>query len=139
MQVSVVAWPEASAALRGIRTEVFVREQGVPVELEEDGLDPECAHVIARDASGRAIGAGRLLPDGRIGRMAVLRRERGRGVGSALLAALIGAARERGLREVHLHAQAHATAFYVRHGFVAEGDTFFEAGIRHVSMRASLG
>ena len=136
VEVELVAWAACSSELRAIRHEVFVREQNVPEALEDDGLDPECLHALARDAEGRAIGTGRLMPDGRIGRMAVLARYRGRGVGAALLEVLVGAAKARGAREVHLHAQAHAQAFYFRHGFRVEGEPYDEAGIPHVSMRA---
>ena len=121
--------------LRKVRETVFVHEQGVPAELEWDGSDPACHHVIARDAAGAPIGAGRLTPDRRIGRMAVLREWRGRGVGDALLAALLEQARALGWAEVSLHAQLQAEDFYARHGFVPEGGRFMEAGIEHQAMR----
>jgi predicted GNAT family N-acyltransferase len=117
---------------------VFVLEQRVPADLERDPLDPDCRHVLARDATGRPIGTGRLTPDGRIGRMAVLRERRGQGVGAALLEALLEVARARGLPEVHLHAQQHARGFYARHGFEVEGSPFEEAGIPHIGMRMKL-
>lgn len=126
------------AALREVRDAVFVVEQGVPVELEHDALDPLCAHVLARDPDGRPIGTGRLTPDARIGRMAVLADWRNAGVGAALLSALIRAARDRGLRSVSLHAQLPAQVFYARHGFEPEGDVFVEAGIEHRTMRLAL-
>jgi predicted GNAT family N-acyltransferase len=137
-RVRLVEWREASAALAAIRTTVFVGEQNVPADLEMDGRDGECTHALAESASGEAIGTGRLMPDGRIGRMAVLVAWRGRGVGTAILAALRDEARRRGLRETYLHAQSHARDFYARHGYVVEGDEYLEAGIPHVSMRATL-
>jgi predicted GNAT family N-acyltransferase len=138
--VTLADWRDAAARERlvRVRTEVFVREQAVPPELELDGRDDVCAHVLARDAAGAPIGSGRLLPDGQVGRMAVLRAWRGTGVGAALLAALLDEARRRGLREVHLHAQSHARGFYERHGFRVEGEEYLEAGIPHVGMRAVL-
>jgi predicted GNAT family N-acyltransferase len=138
--VTLVDWRDAAARERlvRVRTEVFVREQSVPRELELDGRDAECAHVLAGDAAGAPIGAGRLLPDGQIGRMAVLAAWRGAGVGAALLAALVAEARRRGHREAHLHAQRHARGFYERHGFRVEGAEYEEAGIPHVDMRRSL-
>jgi predicted GNAT family N-acyltransferase len=136
--VGIVSWRDAGAALIALRTEVFVHEQGVPPELEQDGRDPACAHVEAHDASGAVIGTGRLMPDGRIGRMAVRASWRGRGVGGAMLAALVGEARQRGMSEAYLHAQWHARDFYARHGFEAEGDAFSEAGIAHINMRQRL-
>jgi len=125
--------------LRAVRETVFVHEQNVPLAEEWDELDPQCLHVIARDAQGRAIGTGRLTPEHKVGRMAVLREWRGKGVGDAMLAALVGVARERGWRELKLNAQVSASAFYVRHGFVPYGARFWEAGIEHQAMRRVLG
>jgi len=124
--------------LRAIRDEVFVRGQKVPIEIELDALDPLCQHVIARADDGGVIGTGRLMPDGRIGRMAVLESWRGRGVGGVMLERLVEIARGRGLAQTELHSQVHARAFYERHGFEAFGENFFEAGIEHVHMRRSL-
>lgn len=135
-RVRLVDWRDASGALSAIRTTVFVGEQGVPPEIEIDGRDPGCAHVLAESDSGEAVGTGRLMPDGRIGRMAVLAAWRGRGVGAAMLGALVAEAQRRGFRETYLHAQAHAKEFYARHGFVVEGEEYLEAGIPHVLMRA---
>lgn len=135
-RVRLVDWREAEARLSRIRTTVFVGEQNVPPEIEIDGRDPDCAHVVAETAAGEAIGTGRLMPDGRIGRMAVLAAWRGKGVGAAMLDALMDEARRRGFREAHLHSQSHAKAFYARHGFVVEGEEYLEAGIPHVLMRA---
>ena len=81
--VQAVAFEQATADLRAVRDVVFVQEQGVPVEIERDALDPLSRHVIARDAQGRAIGTGRLTPDRRIGRMAVVPEWRNRRVGDA--------------------------------------------------------
>jgi predicted GNAT family N-acyltransferase len=124
--------------LRAVREAVFVQEQGVPLDLERDDIDPQCHHVIARDALGQPIGTGRLTPERKIGRMAVLPDWRGRGVGDALLLALIDTARELGWRDLSLHAQAPAVGFYARHGFLPYGERFVEAGIDHQSMRRLL-
>jgi predicted GNAT family N-acyltransferase len=115
-----------------------VIEQGVPLDLEWDGIDAECAHVLAYNDDNLAIGTGRLLPDGHIGRMAVSEPWRHRGVGSALLRELMAIAKERGMQEVVLNAQIQASAFYERHGFVAEGESFLDAGIPHLRMRRPL-
>jgi predicted GNAT family N-acyltransferase len=136
--VKLTRWDTDGDRLAAIRLEVFVREQQVPEDLEWDGLDPQCVHAIAEDGRGAAIGTARLLPDGSLGRMAVLRDWRGRGVGSALLEGLLEAARERGDAAASLHAQTHACRFYERHGFVRHGDEFMEAGIPHVEMTRRL-
>ena len=125
-------------ALRAVREPVFVVEQQVPIELEWDELDPHSRHVLARDPAGRPIGTGRLTPERKIGRMAVLPEWRGRGVGDAMLTALTDLARTLGYREVALHAQVSAIDFYTRAGFVAYGERFMEAGIEHQSMRRTL-
>lgn len=124
--------------LRSIREPVFVIEQQVPIEEEWDALDPHCQHVIARDAQHQPIGTGRLTPERKIGRMAVLRDWRGRGVGDALLQALIARARELGWTEVSLNAQVGALGFYEKFGFVPYGERFEEAGIQHLAMRLAL-
>ncbi|WP_342315292.1 GNAT family N-acetyltransferase [Lysobacter sp. FW306-1B-D06B] len=137
-QVEAIAFDRALADLRAVRDIVFVQEQGVPVELERDALDPLCRHVLARDLQGRPIGTGRLTPDRRIGRMAVLPHWRNRRVGEALLKALLVEARSLGWPEVSLHAQVPAMAFYARQGFLPYGERFVEAGLDHQSMRLAL-
>ena len=136
--VRPAVWERDDEALRLIRFAVFVVEQHVPEELEWDGIDAACEHAIAEDEAGSPIGVGRLLPDGHIGRMAVLREWRGRGVGGAILERLVALARERGHAVARLNAQTHAMPFYESHGFVAVGDEFDEAGIPHRAMERSL-
>lgn len=131
-------WTALSNQAKSIRTEVFLVEQQVPVELEWDDLDAVSLHAVALDSYGEVMGTGRLLPDGHIGRMAVRREARGKGVGSAILAALLAAARQRGMTEARLNAQTHAEGFYARFGFEREGEEFPDAGIPHVHMRFRL-
>lgn len=125
-------------ALRHVRETVFVLEQQVPIEEEWDELDPKCRHVIARDARDQPIGTGRLTPERKIGRMAVLAEWRGKGVGDALLVALMDQARALGWTEVSLNAQVSAEGFYARHGFQPYGGRFMEAGIEHQAMHRAL-
>ncbi|QDH69934.1 GNAT family N-acetyltransferase [Marilutibacter alkalisoli] len=132
--VEAVEYAAALPDLRAVRETVFVREQGVPAGIELDALDPLCDHVLARDTEGRPIGTGRLTPEHRIGRMAVVPDWRGRGVGDALLDALIERARAHRWRTIALHAQVDAIGFYLRHGFLPEGKQFEEAGIQHQGM-----
>ena len=128
-------WAELGALSRSVRETVFIIEQGVPKELEWDEFDAVSRHVIARDSNGEVIGTGRLLPDGHIGRMAVLAAWRGKQVGRALMERLIAEAAQQQLRPLLLHAQVQAIGFYEKLGFVAEGTTFMEAGIPHRLMR----
>jgi predicted GNAT family N-acyltransferase len=127
------------ADLRAVREPVFVVEQQVPIEEEWDALDPQCRHVIARDAQDRPIGTGRLTPERKIGRMAVVAEWRGKGVGGAILEALMDEARALGWPEVTLNSQTHAMPFYAAYGFEPFGDEFMEAGIPHRKMRKALG
>jgi len=136
-------WSELAPLARAVRTEVFVLGQNIPQELEWDDMDAVSLHALALveqpgSADQEAVGTGRLLPDGHIGRMAVLSGWRGQGVGGAILRALLQAARSRAMPEVVLHAQIQAQAFYARHGFEPEGPRFMEAGIAHVRMRVRL-
>ena len=128
-------WAELGALSRSVREAVFIIEQGVPRELEWDEFDAVSRHVIARGSNGEVIGTGRLLPDGHIGRMAVLAAWRGKQVGRALMERLIAEAAQQQLRPLLLHAQVQALGFYEKLGFVAEGPTFMEAGIPHRLMR----
>ncbi len=121
-----------------IRYEVFVHEQHVPIEEEIDLDDQHCLHAVAYDEQGAAVGTGRLLSNAHIGRMAVRKAYRGRGVGSRLLTALVDEARRRQYLEVVLSAQVHAKAFYAAHGFIAEGNIYMDAGIEHITMRHVL-
>jgi predicted GNAT family N-acyltransferase len=137
-RIGEVSWDEAGARLRAIRRRVFVQEQGVSEALEWDGLDSGCRHALAQSADGEAIGTGRLLPDGHIGRMAVLPAWRRSGVGTALLRELLSMAAGRGDACVVLHAQAYVTQFYRRAGFEVVSPEFMEAGIPHVRMQLRL-
>lgn len=142
LETGIVDWEHARAEATPIRFAVFVEEQKVPPEMELDEHDAHCLHVLAR-IDGRAVGTGRLLPAeaggvSHIGRMAVDSRFRSRGVGAAMLLALMQAARDRGDREIVLSAQIQAAGFYRRHGYVEEGGTYLDAGIVHQSMRAVL-
>jgi predicted GNAT family N-acyltransferase len=136
--VRICRWADAADALRRIRYDVFVVEQRVPEVLEWDEADAESMHALASDAAGVPIGCARLLRDGHIGRVAVARDWRERGVGTALMLELIGAARSRGDAEVVVNAQLSAMPFYALHGFIASGAVFEEAGIDHRVMTRTL-
>jgi len=132
------AWERDAARLGAVRRAVFIDEQGVPEVLEWDEYDAVSTHWLALAADGSPIGCARLLPDGHIGRMAVLPGWRKRGVGQALLAAVLRTAQARGHRALKLSAQTHAAGFYARAGFVATGAEYEEAGIPHMAMRKPL-
>ncbi len=130
-------WSVDREILKAIREKVFIREQFVPVDMEWDEFDALSRHVVA-SMDGIPIGTGRLLPDGHIGRIAVLREWRGQGAGSALLTGLMEIARTLGMQRVLLNAQIQALPFYLRHGFQAQGEEFLDAGIPHRRMWRDL-
>jgi len=134
VRVMPCAFEDAEAAIRAVRYAVFTLEQGVAEAIDFDGTDPPCRHVVAYDAAGTPIGTGRVLPDGHLGRIAVLAEWRGRGIGGRITEALIEAARGAGHKQVALNAQTHACGFYERLGFEARGERFIEADIEHVEM-----
>ena len=137
LRIELQDWEQARAEASRIRLEVFVEEQRVPAEIEMDANDAVSVHALAYD-DGKAVGTGRLLPDGHIGRMAVLREHRARGVGGAILTRLVAEARRLGMRDVVLSAQTHALEFYRKHGFAPSGGVYMEAGIPHQEMRLGL-
>jgi len=137
LRIELMTWERARPEASRIRTTVFVEEQRVPQEIEMDDRDAVSLHALAI-LDDVAIGTGRLLPDGHIGRMAVLREARARGVGGAILVRLMEEARRKGLREAVLSAQTHALRFYRRHGFEPVGPVYEEAGIPHQEMRCTL-
>ncbi len=121
-----------------VREAVFTIEQQVPREDELDSFDPTARHVLARDLQGNPIGTGRLTTQHVIGRMAVDKAWRSRGVGAAMLLRLIEQARALNYPSVELHAQTQAVAFYEKNGFAKYGEEFVECGIRHFHMRLDL-
>jgi len=130
-------WPEVTA----LRTRVFVEEQGVPAEIEQDDRDATAVHALSRDETGRVVATGRLLvgeEPATIGRMAADPAVRGRGHGAAVLAELHRQAALRGVCEIELHAQVSARGFYERAGYSPVGEVYEEAGIAHVTMRRRL-
>lgn len=131
------SWDAMREAAAPVRHEVFVTEQGFAAEIEIDDQDPVSLHCVAT-LCGQTIGTGRLLPQGKIGRMAVLAKYRKRAVGAGVLASLVEKAKEQGLAEVALAAQLHAVPFYARYGFVASGAQHEEEGVAHQTMVRQL-
>jgi predicted GNAT family N-acyltransferase len=124
-----------------IRRRVFIEEQRVPEEIQLDAEDEHAFHALAT-LDGRAAGCGRMVEHGggevKIGRMAVERAYRGRGIGADLLRFLMAEAKRRGFRTAVLHAQLSAEGFYLKNGFAPVGDVFEEAGIAHRKMKRAL-
>jgi predicted GNAT family N-acyltransferase len=131
-------WPALGPLAGPVRESVFMQEQGVPADMEYDAADALSRHALARGPRGEAIGTGRLLPDGHVGRIAVVPAWRGKGVGRALMSRLIELAADRGQGRLVLNAQTAVVDFYRRLGFAESGAEFMEAGIPHVTMTRQL-
>lgn len=138
VRIETTDYAMARPAIDSIRIQVFIEEQGIPAELEWDDQDASASFVLAYDTNNQVIGTGRLLADGRIGRMAVSKPWRGQGVGIALLDRLLEMAKQQGLRQVYLSAQTSATGFYQKAGFCSVGTIYQEAGIPHQKMHRLL-
>ena len=136
------SWQDLGPDASLVRTEVFVQEQGVPMDIERDTADTDAVHVVALNGLGQPVATGRLLQASpgvaKIGRMAVNRILRGTGVGAQVLQALEDAARQRGDEVVRLNAQRSAQGFYRKLGYTACTEPFEEAGIPHIGMKKRL-
>ncbi len=132
-------WAEHKQQLMHIRTQVFMLEQHVSADLEWDGLDDTAIHLLAVNDTGVAIGCARLLHNGSIGRMAVLKEWRGVRVGSMLLSAAIKRHQQQGVDAITLSAQMHAMLFYEKAGFTICSQPYLDANILHVDMRLISG
>jgi predicted GNAT family N-acyltransferase len=143
IHVNQISSDEAKTKAFGIRMRVFVREQGVPPDIELDRDDRRAIHFLA-SIEGKAVGTARIVvrrDSVKIGRMAVLKRFRGKGVGARLLTRALAAAHKLGARKIYLHAQVAVLGFYENAGFVCVGPVFDEAGIPHRKMvwKKSIG
>ena len=136
--IVMAAWKDHKDPLGQVRRTVFIEELNVPEGLEWDDLDESCQHLLALDSRNNPIGTGRLCERGHIGRMAVIKDWRGKGVGGALLRKLMELAQQTGNLKLVLNAQTSAASFYARYGFSAEGDEFMDAGIPHLRMTRYL-
>lgn len=136
--ISLVAYDAVySPHIKRIRELVFIAEQGVPVELEFDGLDTIALQLLV-SIGGQYVGTGRMLDDGRIGRVAILKEFRGLGLGAKVVQALVAEAARLGYSRVYLGAQIQALDFYAKIGFAPFGEEFMDAGIPHLAMEKLL-
>ena len=129
---------ENASSISNIRTQVFVKEQGIDLEIDFDGLDEVATHVLV-SIDAEYVGTGRILSDGHIGRIAVLKPFRGKGVGAKVVESLIGEAEEKNYKRVYLGSQMHAIGFYKNLGFNTCGTIFMDAGLEHIEMEILLG
>ena len=137
LNAKIVDYKNYNFQIHQVRNKVFVSEQNVPEGIEIDGLDSGAKHALVFDGD-KAIGTGRMLPDGHIGRIAVIKQYRGRGIGKSIMEMLIDTAKNLPLSEVWLSSQYHARGFYLKLGFIETGDIYQEAGIDHIKMKKKL-
>ena len=131
-------WARLGADAGKVRTEVFLQEQAIPVDMEWDQDDHTALHAVAYNALGQPVATGRLLRSvedtGKVGRMAVKRMLRGTNLGRQILLTLMSAAKRRGDTRILLNAQQSAEGFYQRAGFSPMGEPFDEVDIPHIQM-----
>ncbi|HCR43157.1 MAG TPA: GNAT family N-acetyltransferase [Ruminococcaceae bacterium] len=125
---------------RFIRTEVFINEQGFKNEFDEK--DPGALHLVLF-ADGGPAACGRLLrgPDEKIfiiGRVAVLKKYRGRGLGSTVVQVLEDRAKKLGGESTGLSAQCRVQKFYEKLGYEAQGEKYFDEYCQHIYMQKRL-
>ena len=133
IQIITTDWKQSRQELVHIRTRVFIKEQLVPAELEWDEFDEQSTHLLAFH-DDNPIATARLKPDGQIGRMAVIRNYRNRGIGTKLLTKVLLQATNTDYSMVYLHAQNQAIDFYNKFNFIHNGTEFMDAGIKHRAM-----
>lgn len=138
-KTTITTFRQHFEAIRMIRTEVFVHEQEIPLELEFDDQDEHCIHAVVF-ANNEPVATGRLNleQDGRIGRIAVLKSHRRKGLGSLVMDALEQKAITANAQQIWFHAQVQAITFYQSLGYKTEGEEFPEDGIPHIAMRKRL-
>jgi predicted GNAT family N-acyltransferase len=133
INIKIVNFNTSYSEIEKIRTTVFIEEQKVPTELEWDEFDQNSLHILAY-YDNKAVGTARLLTDGHIGRMAVLKEYRNRNIGESMLKYLLEIAQEKAYKNIKLSAQEHAVDFYKKYGFSVSGDIYMDAGIPHFDM-----
>lgn len=131
--IKTVDFDKNFSEIEEIRTSVFIKEQNVPVELEWDKFDNDSIHIIAY-YNNKAVGTARLLNDGHIGRMAVLKDYRNRNIGQNMLKYILDIAKKKALNTIELSAQEHAVDFYKKYGFSVTSKVYMDAGIPHYDM-----
>ncbi len=132
-------WNEAEQDTCNIRNRVFAQEQGIPENLMTDESDLSAHHfLLYLTHQDNPVASARLLEDGKIGRVAVYKEFRGKQLGLALMRYVHDIARELNIKTTKLHAQKTSLNFYLKLGYIAEGESFEEAGIPHQAMSMEL-
>ena len=133
LELQLLHWSDAKPLAAQIRRTVFIEEQQVPESEEWDEEDDSSLHIVVIKG-GDAVATARLTQEGEIGRMAVLKQHRQQGIASMMLNKLIEVAKQLKHQQITLWSQTYAQGFYKKHGFVAHGEEFLDAGIPHIEM-----
>ena len=125
------SWQSSSNEILAVRHKVFMIEQHFDSKILCDLQDQDCYHLVVRNAEGLVIATGRLSPQGRIGRIAVLLPYRGAGIGSKILSELVKIGHSHKLQNISLNAELDNMHFYDSQHFMASGPVYMKQGVPH--------
>jgi len=130
-QYDNVNWLASADEIMDVRRKVFVIEQRFHKEIVCDHIDHKCFHILVRDENNQAIGCGRLSPDGRVSKIAVIISHRSIGIGSRILGELIKLAKQSHIDNLTLNAETDLTKFYFQKKFSVDGPVYMKQGVPH--------
>ena len=132
-----------------IRSDVFVKEQGCPLDEEFDEFD-EWSNLGTRsyhfnvEYYKKCVGTARIIMDSsvnlvaKVQRVCLLKEYRSKGLGLMLMQKIHDFLKEENIFHVELSAQITAIDFYEKIGYETEGGTYLDAGIVHKKMSMKL-
>ncbi|GAA5215173.1 GNAT family N-acetyltransferase [Corallincola platygyrae] len=134
-----VCWNDAAEALKRVRYQVFCCEWRIPETLEFDQHDPVAFHVLVEDEESNPLATGRLLPNGDLGRIAVVIPARGKGIAKAVLNQLLNIARNEQMETVFINSALESIDKFKMQGFLPVTRVFMEAGVPRQRLKCRLG
>eukprot|EP01017_Pseudomicrothorax_dubius_P005264 TRINITY_DN11288_c0_g2_i3.p1 TRINITY_DN11288_c0_g2~~TRINITY_DN11288_c0_g2_i3.p1 ORF type:complete len:152 (+),score=25.02 TRINITY_DN11288_c0_g2_i3:125-580(+) len=133
-------YPELWEKVKTIRKIAFMDEHKVPAKLEFDEHDDLAVHFLLFQ-DDIPVGCARLTrrgDDWYMGRLAIIRSQRGRGLGTLITRKVIEYCKKIGIALIVLYSQVHLKDLYKKIGFVEFGEEFEEAGLQLVHMRYDI-
>lgn len=137
----IVTTPSMMEDAYSVRKQVFVLEQGVPLENEIDQYEAIATHIVGYDENNLPFATGRFRPhdDGvKIERVAIIASHRKSGYGKLLMRFIEDVAKNQGHHSLMLNAQCHAQTFYESLEYDPFGEVFIEENIEHIAMAKSI-
>lgn len=136
MKIKIVENQQEKNQAFYVRTEVFVKEQKVPVEEEIDAFDETAIHFVGYEQEQPVVASRLRFVDeyGKLERICVLKKFRGKSFGKEIIQAMEEVIRQKGYSKAKLNAQTHAEEFYKKLGYKTISGEFLDAGIPHVTM-----